>query len=296
MPNDSFKIKQGRLIKYTGSEKVIRIPNNVTKINPKVFENSNIEKVILPDGLERIGLRAFKGTSLKEIQIPDSVQYIDEQAFFECNELSGNITLPLHLKNLGKGSFSKTAISGVFFHPDLNAPKIGDYAFCGCRNLNTISFPADYYVQSIGKQAFSYTPITHISIKAKRVEEKAFSNCFNLYSVNIEDTDYIDPSAFNFSININYLNFDASTLLKTQADFISSFKSLKTFLCEKFRIAKNDKGLWQVDENTSSGSKYLDLTNTINAITPKSVFCSEKEFTDFWKKVINYIELMEYPL
>lgn len=61
-----FIINEGVLIKYIGKDGKVFIPNNVTKILEKAFENSNIE----------------------ELHIPVSVTFIDYYAFDKCKKIN----------------------------------------------------------------------------------------------------------------------------------------------------------------------------------------------------------------
>ena len=59
----NFEIKYGVLVKCTGND----------------------ETVIIPDGIVRIGERAFEEcNTIKEITIPDSINKIDAYAFYGC--------------------------------------------------------------------------------------------------------------------------------------------------------------------------------------------------------------------
>lgn len=103
------------IIKYTGSEKEITLPNEyngkkILYLGSNAFKDfpdlesitlntdlkclkqfafadcKNLNKIILNDNLEEIGPSVFKGCeNLKEITIPQSVKKIGYNAFVDCN-------------------------------------------------------------------------------------------------------------------------------------------------------------------------------------------------------------------
>ena len=95
-----FTIVNGILIKYTGDESEITIPDGVTQIEDTtsrfdweyvgVFQShTELTSVILPEGLQFIGKKTFKNCSrLEKIIIPNSVTRIGECAFENCTSLT----------------------------------------------------------------------------------------------------------------------------------------------------------------------------------------------------------------
>ena len=66
---------------------------------------------------------------------------------------------------------------------------IGDYAFCGCSELTSVTIPSS--VTSIGEGAFSYcTNLMGVTIgnSVTSIGERAFYNCIGLTSVTIPDS------------------------------------------------------------------------------------------------------------
>ena len=74
----NFIIKDGVLVKYTGWQPFVEIPDTVTAIGDEAFlNNKTMIHVLIPDSVTSIGESAFEGcTSLLSVSIPDSVESI----------------------------------------------------------------------------------------------------------------------------------------------------------------------------------------------------------------------------
>lgn len=114
-----FVIENGVLVKYTGSEGDIVVPEGVTEIGSYAFSKINI----LPDGREWL----TENYVPLSVTLADSVEHIDNAAFAEC-------------KNLHTVVFSA------------NLKTIGDNAFARCSKLENIILPNT--LESIGCAAF----------------------------------------------------------------------------------------------------------------------------------------------
>ena len=81
-----FEIKDGVLIKYSGDETDVIIPDSVTSIGNKAFIwCESLQNVTIPDSVTSIGDKAFGWcSSLQSITIPDSVTSIGNEAFTCC--------------------------------------------------------------------------------------------------------------------------------------------------------------------------------------------------------------------
>lgn len=105
------------------------IPNSVTKIEKKAFENRcGITDITISGNVTNIGDNAFAGcTGLKSLVVPDNVMVIGEKAFYGCSGLKG-VELSLNLES------------------------IGEEAFCKCTGVTSITIPDG--VEEIGSSAF----------------------------------------------------------------------------------------------------------------------------------------------
>ena len=183
-----FKIKNGVLVKYTGKDANVEIPNNVTIIGEKAFtECKTLVSVTIPNSVKSIENNAFSFcTLLKEITLPNSVTSIGDWAFFYCTGLV-KIVIPSSVDSIGNaicGSCSSLkqiivyennakfkSIDGSLYTKSGNTlvqyaigsnvkaftipssvTSIRDWAFWGCNNLISITIPSS--VTGIGLSAF----------------------------------------------------------------------------------------------------------------------------------------------
>lgn len=100
------------LIAYRSKDTNYIIPNSVTNIGDKAFEDcKSLVSIKIPNSVTYIGDKAFKTCkSLTNINIPNSVTNIGDETFWGCESLT-NINIPDSVTNIGKS------------------------AFCGCYNL-----------------------------------------------------------------------------------------------------------------------------------------------------------------
>ena len=153
-----------------------------------MFANNKLEKVEFPEGIWAIGSHAFMNNDIKEIKIPKNVtkiykyafkdnknltklefeldadgkgiNQIDRDAFNGCS-ITGKITFPKDMGEMGRYAFKNNKITAVDFGPD--APLIGWGSFEGnpirdISNLNSWGFePAPFLnTKALKNIAFEY--------------------------------------------------------------------------------------------------------------------------------------------
>lgn len=184
---NDFVIENGVLIKYTGKDTVVEIPEGITAIGDKVFyfgsekygwnpNSDKIEKIIIPQGVLSIGERAFAFcNNLKEINIPDSVVSIGEGALSHCESLK-EIFIPDSVKTIGHSVFY-----GCSSLEKVRLPKgikeIPGHMFYNCKSLAEFVIPNS--VKKIGWYAFGYTSLKEVNIPkgVKKMDGGSFVGC-----------------------------------------------------------------------------------------------------------------------
>ncbi len=215
---NGFVIENGVLLEYTGTDVNIVIPEGVTEIGEKVFENrTDILSVKLPEGLQVIGEYSFYGcTSLTgTLIIPATVEKIEYSAFRDCISLKGDLVLPKELSAIGGYAFSGCeGLDGelIFYDNQALEPRgalvsIGDGAFWGCENLiGDLIIPES--VIEIGENAFygcsGFTGELHISKSVTEIKHATFYGCGFTGTLYIPDgVTVIGDSAFSWCRNID---------------------------------------------------------------------------------------------
>ena len=187
---------------WTGSngsspEKSVTIYSGSTGDKTYTANCKGITKLIISEGTTYIGGGQYKGwDKLVSVTIPNSVTSIGQSAFDGCSSLQ-ELTLPF----VG-GSETKNTFLGYIFGASeysespkyvptslkkvtiTKATSIGDYAFCGCGSLTSITIGDS--VTSIGSSAFrgcsSLISIT-IPNSVPSIGDSAFSSCSSLSKV-----------------------------------------------------------------------------------------------------------------
>ncbi len=171
----------------------------VTRIADYAFENcESIESIIIPDSVTHINRYAFAYCeNLESITIPDSVTIINARAFYGSPGIksitvdSSNTTFHSDGNCLIKTA-RNTLIWGCqnsIIPTDGSVTTIGDYAFSGCGNLESITIPNS--VTTIGYYAFSgCSNLESITIpnSITTIESGAIDRCSSLTDIIFKGT------------------------------------------------------------------------------------------------------------
>ena len=163
------------------------ISNNVviTDFSDDLSKNLDIKRVKIADGVTAIEEEAFyECRNLTEVIIPDSVTTIGKKAFESCIYLN-SITIPNSVTFIGKDAFSRCYNLKSITIPN-SVTSIEERAFRHCMNLASITIPNS--VTTIKKAVFSYCQsLTEIIIPegVTDIEDQAFRGCNSLKSITI---------------------------------------------------------------------------------------------------------------
>lgn len=176
-----FKIKDGKLVKYSGNEEVVVIPEGVKVIGDQSFDGLNIRKVVMPDTVTKIeGKPFYGGMSVEEIVFSKNLSSIASYAFAGCKSLKSvdlsetklktirkncfldcynleTVKLPKKLKSIEDGAFARIAAKEIIFPATVE--KIATYAI----------FPMwDYQEMSITDLYFEGTDVIEFIIPGRQ--------------------------------------------------------------------------------------------------------------------------------
>ena len=167
-------IEGTKVVRYTGAEADVRIPDGVTIIGESAFEGcTSLESVTIPASVKSIGFCVFENcTSLNDVKYGGTLAQwcqMDNDLMLVGNATSIKLSDGTDLKSLTTLEIP----SGV--------TKIGDSAFASCTSLASVTIPGS--VTSIGNSAFAFcTSLASVEIPAsvESIGRQAFNNCTSL--------------------------------------------------------------------------------------------------------------------
>lgn len=201
--NTDFEIEDGVLIRYTGQENRVTIPDGVIHIGDRAFANCvDVRRIIVPEGVESIGAHAFEYCeNLVGIELPESLETIGAYAFAHCGSIA-NIIIPREVRRIEEFTFFYCSdLTGI--GPATGLEYIGAGAFKNCGQLKNIIIPEQQTV--IESETFYECPIfadLEIPSNVTRIEKDAFAYSWSVdYGAKSEliipeSVVYIGDSAF----------------------------------------------------------------------------------------------------
>ncbi len=139
--------------------------------------------IVLPDDLTTIDRRAFRQQSISgSLIIPEGVTWIGDQAFLECVNLTGILSLPSTLRGISYMAFEGCKFTCELLLPQ-NLNSLGFRAFWQCSGLyGNLILPEG--LSEIEESVFSgcsnFSGDLNIPKNVKEIENRAFSDCSGL--------------------------------------------------------------------------------------------------------------------
>lgn len=130
-----FKMEGTTLIKYTGRDKTVTVPDSVEVIGKGAFEeNSIIEKVNLPSSVKQIKPYAFWGCDrLETVSLGSGLKDVGDFAFANCKGLKRMI-IPTNIRTIGIQAFTD-CVNMTDISIPIEVTDIHETAFNGCYRL-----------------------------------------------------------------------------------------------------------------------------------------------------------------
>lgn len=175
--HSDFDVRSGVLVKYSGNDADVTVPDSVSEIGAGAFENNtSLRSVTLHDKVYAVWDRAFYGcSSLVTVSGGNSVGRVGDMAFrftpylenstdkylmlgntlLWYNGTSDSVTIPLRCTAVASYAFAKCGYLKSFTANE-GLISVGAGAFYGCGALAAVNLPST--VSEIGAYAFDGTP------------------------------------------------------------------------------------------------------------------------------------------
>lgn len=228
---DGFFIVGSCLVKYTGQESHVEIPEDVSFVadlcfsenqsievltfhqNVKVVQKEscsycqNLKEVHFLNSMAELPASTFQDCgSLEKVTLPNTLKTIEEAAFSHCTSLK-EISLPSSVTHLEKESFMDCASLEEIVIPS-HIVEIQKDAFKNCKSLRQVVLPDSLTLLAEGtfQACLSLTSIT-LPKGVGTLLWDTFSDCTSLKEINIcGDSITVRPMAFGGCTEISVIN------------------------------------------------------------------------------------------
>lgn len=297
----NFEMDGNTLVRYTGTDNVLTLPNTVRNIGKEAFAgNEHLLKVIIPDSVRNIDFAAFENCkNLMQAVIPESVRAIGSSAFSGCEQLQ-YVNIPSKCESIGSAAFAKcpklanidvssanpayTCVDGVLYTGDgmkvvqylagrtkasYNMPstveQIEEYAFWGAPQLADISLSSK--LKEIPEYAFANCPgLTNVVLpyNVESLMPYSFSDCYNLKNVVVPDSvGYIDEKAFYLTNNVTVNYYDSDEARRKVEEAGLPEENFEQY------IGSVSSNSYEVSVSGAAGEKtYLNQMPYVSSMTP----------------------------
>ena len=172
---EKWVIEGTTVVRYTGAEADVRIPNGVTIIGESAFKGcKSLKSVTIPTSVMSIGHGAFEDCNILEITYGGTLaQWCqmdnDWNLLYDAESIKlsdgtdlkslTTLKIPSGVTKIGRYAFYNCTILASVTIPG-SVTSIGDYAFLMCMRLASVTIPAS--VKSIGWRAFGGTNLEEV--------------------------------------------------------------------------------------------------------------------------------------
>ena len=210
----------------------IEFDSNPLYIAHNLYLNGELlTDLVIPETVSEIKKKAFKGaTCLTSLILPNSIISIGDEAFCDCENITGELIFPNGFISTGYWAFRNANKITAVNIPD-SATNIGDACFQGCSNLQNIVLGNS--VSYIGAMAFNGCPITSIDFPETldTIGSAAFLYCSHLTSITIPSSlTYLGDNAFGECSNISKVYYYANNCVTS--DYCNTIFGNCFSLCE----------------------------------------------------------------
>ena len=208
----------------------ITFGNNLETIGEGAFTWSNVTSLVLPDTLKTIGDSAFSlNTSLVSLTLGVGLVTLDENAFYNCQKLTGQISLGSNFANYLPGSFAN-CIKIEDFQVDTNnksfvskdglllshdQKEVFAYASSHKNNgtvVSSLTLPDTVTtIKKRGLDGAVYLTSLTLSSSLTTIEEEAFANTNGVKTLNIPTSvSFVGKNAFKYFTSSQTVHFNCT--------------------------------------------------------------------------------------
>lgn len=245
-----FVVEKDKLVKYTGTNSDVVLPNGVKSIGRSAFYNNDaITEITITEGVAVIEKGAFeKCANLKHVNLPKTLIKIEDRAFESCVNLEA-IVIPDSVIEFGKAVFHACKqLKDVTLSKKLKT--CGEQVFWECTSLEEIVLPCE--MTSVPHMAFAdckKLKTISLSDKISEIEGGAFAGCASLSEINLPNKlRYLRGRAFA----------DCTLLSKVQLpNKIKKIDYEAFFNCTTLKEVELSENLTKIEESCFEGCTSL---------------------------------------
>ncbi len=275
----NFKIENGVLLYYYGTDSVVTIPDGVTHIGKHSFEYNDTVQKIIANSVKEIDEYAFSGCeSLVEVEFP-KVEAIGRWAFQGCYLLEKVYMPEVEIIETGAFSYCESIVNIDFPKLDM----VDEYTFEDCTSLKKVVLPKVKTIktgafeeccaleeinfpkaESVGNNAFEFCSSLKkvVLSNANEIEQGAFSECESLVEIELPKVEVVKHNMFN----------NCTSLKKVSLSNVKTIEEKVFFNCESLVEIEF------LNAETVGEAAFMDCISLKKVNLPNVTIISEKAF------------------